>query len=74
MPQQKHVSISLSPNENEPNGGAFLPGTSTTNNYIDVKFGHQMQMSSGYRHNPLVRKNTKMWKQIIREVQKKFKP
>lgn len=29
-------------------------------------------MSSGYRRNPMMKKNTKMWKQIIREVQKKF--
>ena len=52
MPQPKHISANDEPT---------LP-------HIDVKFGQHLQMSSGYRRNPMLKKNTKMWKQIISEV------
>lgn len=53
MPQPKHISVNDEP---------------TLPHHVDVKLGHHLQMSSGYRRNPMLKKNAKMWKKIIQEV------
>ena len=60
MPQPKNISMALGNLDSESPAAALL--ANNNNNFIDVKLGYQMQMSSGYRCNPLVKKNTKMWK------------